>query len=114
MIFVFWKSKRFSVVSDTCSGVQILSNFNCNCLKCDLMAFSLYQISNFEAGRMSVFSANSVVSDLQNISYTASPIYGGDILLVYRLTKVLLEYEMRQKGLRMISQQYRDFVQVDK
>ena len=63
---------------------------------------------------MSVFSANSVVSDLQNISYTASPIYGGDILLVYRLTKVLLEYEMRQKGLRMISQQYRDFVQVDK
>ncbi|GFR69625.1 cadherin EGF LAG seven-pass G-type receptor 1 [Elysia marginata] len=69
------------------------------------------QISNFEAGRISPFSANSVVSDLQNVSYTASLIYGGDILLVYRLTKVLLEYEMRQEGLRMISQQYRDFVQ---
>ncbi|RUS82130.1 hypothetical protein EGW08_010104 [Elysia chlorotica] len=81
--------------------------------QCSTEDFIYYepQISNFEKGLISPFSANSVVSDLQNVSYTASPIYGGDILLVYRLTKVLLEYEIRQMGLRMISQQYRDFVQ---
>ncbi|XP_012939635.1 cadherin EGF LAG seven-pass G-type receptor 1 [Aplysia californica] len=69
------------------------------------------QLIDFELNGISPSSADYTIELMKNISYTTTPIYGGDIRLTYRYTKVILEYEIASPALSMISQQYRDFVQ---
>lgn len=89
-----------------CSNIEFKVSY---LISCTLIC---WQLKNFENGGISPYSADYTITLLKNVSYTTSPIYGGDIMMVYRFTNVTLNYEISQTGLGMISQQYRDFVQV--
>jgi len=69
------------------------------------------ELQTFESGKVSPSMADYTIEQMKNVSYVTTPIYGGDILMTYRYTKVILEYEIAKPSLSMISQQYRDFVQ---
>lgn len=51
---------------------------------------------------------------LKNATNTTYPLYGGDIVMTLEFIREVLDYENQQTGLGLVSQQYRDFVQVSK
>jgi hypothetical protein len=71
-------------------------------------------LQQLQAGILTPFSANEAIKYLKNATNTTSPIYGGDIVMTLQFAEVVLNYENgdRSSPLELISQQYRDFVQV--
>lgn len=70
------------------------------------------QLQAFQEGNISPYSADLAIELLRNATNTTAPLYGGDVRMTLEFAKVVLQYENRQSGLGLISQQYRDFVQV--
>ena len=70
------------------------------------------QLVAFESGHITPRVAYTTISQMKNVSYATSPIYGGDVLMTFRYSKVILTHEIDAPALNMVSQRYRDFVQV--
>lgn len=70
------------------------------------------QLETFKAGGISPYIADLTIEMLKNATNSTHPLYGGDIVMTLEFAKVVLKYESEQTGLNMISQQFRDFVQV--
>ena len=71
-----------------------------------------FQLQAFQEGNISPYSADLAIELLKNATNTTTPLYGGDVVMTLEFAKAVLQYENQQSGLGLISQQYRDFVQV--